>query len=327
VLSVRNQSLAILPAHRDLDIADIAVACSDLGYRPTQTSTASIATVAVGTPLLLVLAGRPNADLEALLREARSRNATPILATLLGTAPSWDQPLSELCCDCVRWPCEPGELGFRLARLCRSLPATAEHHLDPALRGLLANLNLIGRSQSFTRTMGALGHMLDCAAPVLIEGETGTGKELVARALHYLGPRAGGPFVPVKCGALPDHLLENELFGHERGAYTDAKSSSIGAIGAAASGTLFLDEIETLSPKAQAALLRFLQDRAYRPLGSQRTQQSDARVIAASNADLRALSAGPDFARISISASMSSPCTYRPCGSVMATSHCWPTTS
>ena len=92
MLSVRNQSLAILPAHRDLDIADIAVACSDLGYRPTQTSTASIATVAVGTPLLLVLAGRPNADLEALLREARSRNATPILATLLGTAPSWDQP-------------------------------------------------------------------------------------------------------------------------------------------------------------------------------------------------------------------------------------------
>jgi DNA-binding NtrC family response regulator len=143
--------------------------------------------------------------------------------------------------------------------------------------------------------MGALGRMLPCAAPVLIEGETGTGKELVARALHYLGPRAGGPFVPVNCGALPDHLLENELFGHERGAYTDARTASTGAIGAAAGGTLFLDEIEALSPKAQAALLRFLQDREYRPLGSSRALRSDARVVAASNADLRALSAGPAF--------------------------------
>ena len=124
---------------------------------------------------------------------------------------------------------------------------------------------------------------------MLIKGETGTGKELVARALHYLGARSGGPFVPVNCGALPDHLVENELFGHERGAYTDARSAAPGAIGEAAGGTLFLDEVEALSPKAQAALLRFLQDREYRPLGGRQGRRADTRVIAASNADLWAL--------------------------------------
>lgn len=122
--------------------------------------------------------------------------------------------------------------------------------------------------------------------PVLIEGETGTGKELAAREIHYKSRRRSGPFVPVNCGALPDSLIENELFGHSRGAYTDAHGAQVGLVQLADGGTLFLDEVDALSPKGQVTLLRFLQDRQYRPLGGQKAQQADVRVIAACNVEL-----------------------------------------
>jgi DNA-binding NtrC family response regulator len=124
---------------------------------------------------------------------------------------------------------------------------------------------------------------------VLISGETGTGKEMAARAVHYLSDRRDCAFVPVNCGALPDQLVENELFGHQRGAYTDAKESQIGLVEQADGGTLFLDEIGNLSMKGQCALLRFLQDREFRRLGSREIRQADVRVTAATNADLRDL--------------------------------------
>jgi DNA-binding NtrC family response regulator len=110
------------------------------------------------------------------------------------------------------------------------------------------------------------------------------------RAIHYLGPRASGPFVPVNCGGLPDHLVENELFGHERGANTDAKASVPGAIGEAAGSTLFLDEVEALSSKDQAALFRFTTGSGAPAAGLGRARRVGTRMIAASNADLRALS-------------------------------------
>jgi transcriptional regulator with PAS, ATPase and Fis domain len=123
-------------------------------------------------------------------------------------------------------------------------------------------------------------------ATVLISGETGTGKELIARAIHYQSARRGKPFISVNCGALPDHLVENELFGHVRGAYTDASSPEKGLVAEAETGTLFLDEVDTLSLAAQVKLLRFLQDREYRPLGSAKSHTADVRIIAATNADL-----------------------------------------
>lgn len=128
--------------------------------------------------------------------------------------------------------------------------------------------------------------MAPIPAPVLIEGETGTGKELAARALHYQGPRRGKAFVPVNCGALPETLFENELFGHARGAFTDARTDQAGLIQLAEGGTLFLDEIDALPLKAQVSLLRFLQDQRYRPLGARREQVADVRVVAASNQPL-----------------------------------------
>jgi DNA-binding NtrC family response regulator len=123
-------------------------------------------------------------------------------------------------------------------------------------------------------------------APVLIEGETGCGKELAARAVHAWGKRASGPFVAVNCGAVPDHLIESELFGHERGAFTDAKVARRGLVGEANGGTLLLDEIDTLSAKAQVVLLRFAQDQRYRPLGSSRELSTNVRLVAATNRPL-----------------------------------------
>jgi transcriptional regulator with PAS, ATPase and Fis domain len=125
---------------------------------------------------------------------------------------------------------------------------------------------------------------------VLLCGETGTGKELAAKAIHQLSSRRQGPFVPLNCGALPDNLLEAELFGHVRGAFTDAKRDARGLISLAQGGTLFLDEVNSLSAHAQAAILRFVQDHSYRPVGGTRIHHGDVRLIAATNADLPALS-------------------------------------
>src|SRR5262249_49417111 len=127
-----------------------------------------------------------------------------------------------------------------------------------------------------------------CDASVLLLGETGTGKELCARAIHYLSPRARKAFTPVNCGAIPSELVENELFGHESEAFTGASSRRSGLIQETDGGTLFLDEIDCLPLLAQVKLLRFLQDREYRPLGAGRTSYADVRVIAASNGDLAA---------------------------------------
>jgi DNA-binding NtrC family response regulator len=126
----------------------------------------------------------------------------------------------------------------------------------------------------------------NCDANILISGETGTGKELCARAIHYYSSRVQKSFVPVNCGALPTELVENELFGHKRGAYTGAATAELGLIQEADGGTLFLDEIDCLPANAQVKLLRFLQEKEYRPLGSAKLRRADTRVIAATNLDL-----------------------------------------
>jgi two-component system response regulator GlrR len=150
-------------------------------------------------------------------------------------------------------------------------------------------MELIGQSAPFLAAMKALSRMARFDVPVLIEGETGTGKELAARFLHYKSARSNRPFIPVNCGALPESLVENELFGHERGAYTDARESTPGVVALAEGGTLFLDEIDALSAKAQVAFLRFLQDQRYRPLGATADRRADVRIIAATNRNLEQL--------------------------------------
>jgi len=186
-----------------------------------------------------------------------------------------------ICREVVAWPADSAEVITKVKRLYRHM--TVDRRLE---RTLTLKLNLIGESDVFQRVINDIGKYSKCDAPVLILGETGTGKEQVARAIHYFSADEDKPFVAVNCGALPDNLVENELFGHVKGAYTDAKESQRGLIEQAEGGTLFLDEIETLTLKGQVALLRFLQDFEYRPLGSQRSKKATLRLITASNEPL-----------------------------------------
>jgi DNA-binding NtrC family response regulator len=151
-----------------------------------------------------------------------------------------------------------------------------------------ARLNLVGESAAFLEALALIRKVSVSDAPVLIQGETGTGKELAARAIHYLGSRRDAPFIPVNCGAVPDSLVEDEFFGHARGAFTDARDPRAGVIEQAEGGTLFLDELEALSPRGQVVLLRFLQDSVYRPVGGSTARRANVRVLGSSNADLAA---------------------------------------
>lgn len=145
---------------------------------------------------------------------------------------------------------------------------------------------LLGRSDAFTRMIALIDKLAKVQAPLLIEGETGTGKEMAARAIHYRGIRRDQAFVPINCGAVPDNLVESELFGHIKGAFTDARVDRPGLVETAAGGTLFLDEVDALTPRAQVTLLRFLQDGSYRPIGARIERKVDVRIIAATNSRL-----------------------------------------
>ncbi|MGH8215955.1 MAG: sigma 54-interacting transcriptional regulator [Rhodanobacteraceae bacterium] len=144
---------------------------------------------------------------------------------------------------------------------------------------------MLSQSPAFLSVRALLLRYAGSDAQVLIEGETGTGKELAAREIHYSSSRRDQPFVPVNCGAMQDSLIENELFGHSRGAFTDARQAQVGLVEHARGGTLFLDEVDSLSQKAQVTLLRFLQDNEYRPIGGT-VRTSAARIIAATNCHL-----------------------------------------
>jgi PAS domain S-box-containing protein len=149
--------------------------------------------------------------------------------------------------------------------------------------------DIISKTASMQRIFDILPEIAKSDSNVLILGESGTGKELIARALHNYSNRAKGPFVAVNCGALPDTLLESELFGYKAGAFTDAKKDRPGRFAAAEKGTIFLDEIGDISPALQVKLLRVLQSKTYEPLGSNQPVQANVRVIAATNKDLAAL--------------------------------------
>lgn len=164
-----------------------------------------------------------------------------------------------------------------------SLASPTELHQE------FSKLNLCGNCNKFTRVLELIRQISKHQATVLIQGETGTGKENAARAIHYLGARSTCPFVPINCATIADELLESELFGHEKGAFTDARQTKEGLVAVANGGSLFLDEIDSLSPKAQASLLRFLQTQEYRPVGSKKLLRANVRVIAATNADLKRL--------------------------------------
>jgi len=155
---------------------------------------------------------------------------------------------------------------------------------DAATHGAVFH-GMVGGSDAMQRVFAQIARMAAGTTPVLVLGETGTGKELAARAIHAAGPRRGGPFVALNCAALPRELIESELFGHKRGAFSGAVADCLGLVRAAARGSLFLDEITEMGPELQAKLLRVLQERAVRPVGSVTEEPVDLRVIASTNLD------------------------------------------
>jgi DNA-binding NtrC family response regulator len=154
---------------------------------------------------------------------------------------------------------------------------------------------LVGASPAFLDVVRLVPKLAACDATVFLQGETGTGKESIARAIHYLSARRDEAFIPVNCGAIPDHLLENGFFGHARDTFTNAQENRAARVANAAGGTLFLDEIESLTPKGQALLLRFLEDPVYWRLGAHQGIAGRVRLIAASNADVTQLVKGGRF--------------------------------
>jgi two-component system, NtrC family, response regulator GlrR len=173
-----------------------------------------------------------------------------------------------------------------LPRIWRLLDQSSESESELLrVKEELGMRQLVGESEAFLTEIEKLPLVAKCDASILITGDTGTGKELCARAIHYLSPRAGQSFLPVNCGAIPAELIENELFGHASGAFTGAKTSQRGLIDEANGGTLFLDEVDCLPLMSQVKLLRFLQEREYRPLGATKTCKADLRIIAATNVD------------------------------------------
>jgi transcriptional regulator with PAS, ATPase and Fis domain len=154
---------------------------------------------------------------------------------------------------------------------------------------------LVGESAAWLDTLKKATQVAETETTVLLTGESGTGKEVVARFIHRASPRKGGPFVALNCAALPEQLLESELFGYERGAFTGAQQSKPGQIELAAGGVLFLDEVSEMSPSAQAKFLRVLQEREFQRLGGTRLQKANVRVVAATNRDLRKAVERGDF--------------------------------
>jgi DNA-binding NtrC family response regulator len=198
--------------------------------------------------------------------------------------------------DFVLCPIRPEELRHRIARILRpDREATAS--VRDRLNSEHSLAHLVGTDPAFVREIARIPLAARSDCEVLITGETGTGKELCARATHHLSRRSSLPFVCVDCAALPDQLFENEMFGHERGAFTDAHRSQKGLVAVAEEGTLFLDEIDSLSLPAQAKLLRLLQDRTYKPLGGERFCRANVRILAATNKDLEHAVAAGAFRR------------------------------
>ncbi len=234
----------------------------------------------------------PRMDGVELLRQARRIDPELpfIVVTAYASVETAVQAVKAGAYGYLRKPVDVEELHVMVHR------AAAERRIREENRSLREQLKerysitgIIGNSPRMQEVFSLIARVSASTATVLITGESGTGKELVARAIHLHSQRASGPFVAVNCAALPEMLLEAELFGHERGAFTGALTTRIGRFEAADGGTLFLDEIGDVSLGTQAKLLRFLQERTFERLGSNRQISTDVRIIAATNKDLEAL--------------------------------------
>jgi len=254
-----TSALQALRAHRiDLVLSDI--------YMPGET----------GLTLLQAIAERKNPP-RVILMTARGTIETTALAQRIGA---------------FDYLAKPFDLGEMIARVRAAL---GERVVDEVEIEAGPSSRIVGSHPSMIAIYKAIARVASLNVPVVILGESGSGKELVAQSIHDLGGRVAGPFVAINCGAIPDTLLENELFGSTRGAFTDSRQDRRGALSRADGGTLFLDEIGDISPAFQVKLLRFLQDGIVTPLGAEKSHRVDVRLIAATHRDIKRLVAEGKF--------------------------------
>jgi two-component system response regulator AtoC len=226
-----------------------------------------------------------------LLRELRVRipSVRVILMTAFGSLETAIAAMREGAFDYLTKPFRLEEVTLAVQRALDDRALREENQrLRQEIERRSGFASLLGRSRAMQETIETLRAVADSEASILILGESGTGKELAARALHHASPRSHGPFVPVNCAAIPETLLEAELFGHERGAFTGADRRRLGLLQEAHGGTLFLDEVADMPLTLQAKVLRALQDKTVRPVGGRDVVQLDFRLVVATNADLAA---------------------------------------
>ncbi len=234
----------------------------------------------------VIMPGRSGLELLAELTE-RGKLPPVIVLSATKTVATAVEAMKLGASDYVTKPFEADALRLKVRRLLERSDLEREvARLRDEVRGRTRLGRMIGRSDRMQEVFRTVERAAQSRANVLIIGESGTGKELVARALHDLGPRRSGPFVAINCAAIPDGLIEAELFGHERGAFTDARERRLGRFETASGGTLFLDEIGELSASVQAKLLRALQERTIERLGGSTPIEVDVRVVAATHRNI-----------------------------------------
>jgi len=232
---------------------------------------------------------------------AREQQMTLVFSSKRANAFSRDElPVARLVADYIALAVSHEQLAEAERRMAEA--RAREERLEARVKSLAAELDLksglgraIGVSAEWKEVLKKATQVAETDTTVLLQGESGTGKEVVARFIHRASPRKEGPFVAINCAALPDQLLESELFGHERGAFTGAAQAKPGQIELASGGVLFLDEVSEMSPSAQAKFLRVLQEREFQRLGGTRVLKAQVRVIAATNRDLRKAVEGGEF--------------------------------
>ena len=288
----------ILLAEDDASVLQaVGDALQDAGYKVLRAASGRDALLMLSEEVHLLVTDlwMPGMDGLALLTEARQRQ--PLLEVILitgnATVPSAIQAMKAGAFDYLTKPFTPPDLldvverALEHRRLREEITRWREREGAEAVDAQI--LNLIGRSPRMTAVYETIRRVAPFKSTVMVTGESGTGKEMVVRAIHELSPRKNGPFVAINCAAVPGSLMESELFGHEKGAFTGAGGKTIGYFEAANHGTLFIDEVGELDINLQAKLLRVLETGHVVPVGSTREKAVDVRVLAATNTDLQML--------------------------------------